>query len=394
MAEREAVIVGGARTAIGKFGGAFKDTGVVKLGVAAATEAMRRAGVAAELVDDVVIGHARQAGTGPNAARQVSIHAGLPLTTPALGLQQACVSGMHAIIIAAQRVLLGEAEVVLAGGMEHMSSIPFLAVDQRWGQRMGDARLLDAMYKDGYICALANKHMGVLTDALAARYGISREAQDEYALCSQQRAQAALEAVFTRPLIVPVEVAVARGATLSVEADEHPRADTSLEKLAKLKPAFSAEGTITAGNASGITDGAAAAIVTSRERATAEGWPVLASLDAWAFTALAPEEFGVAPVTASRKAADRLGLTMKDIDLVEINEAFAAQVLAVMSELELEHDKVNVNGGAIALGHPTGMSGCRIVLQLIELLRQRGGGRGLATICGNGGHGGSIILSV
>jgi acetyl-CoA C-acetyltransferase len=389
---KEIVIIDGARTAIGKFGGAAKDLTAVQMCVEAAKAAMSRSGVAPDQIDEAIIGHARQAATGPNTSRQVSIKAGLPASAPALALQQACVSGTQAIIIAAQRIMLGEADVVLAGGMEHMSSIPYLAVDQRWGSRMGDARLLDAMYKDGYICALTGKHMGELTDGLARRYGIARDQQDQYAYESQQRAAAAKASGFSAQMIVPLEIPQGKGQVLQFQDDEHPRADTTLEKLAKLPPAFGKEGTVSAGNASGITDGAAAVIVTSRDKAEALGLKPSAVLRSWAIAAVEPADFGIAPVASSRKALAKLGLNVKDVDLVEINEAFAAQVLAVMHDLDLPRDKVNVHGGAIALGHPTGMSGCRIVLQLIYALRARGGGRGLATICGNGGHGGTIVL--
>lgn len=392
MSDREVVIIDGARTAIGKFGGVAKDLTAVQMCVEAAKAAMARSGLNPEQVDEAIIGHARQAATGPNTSRQVSLRAGMPASAPALALQQACVSGMQAIIVAAQRILLGEADIVLAGGMEHMSSIPYLAVDQRWGSRMGDARLLDAMYKDGYICALTGKHMGELTDALAKRYGISREQQDAYACESQARTAAAKASGFSSQMIVPIEIPQGKGQVIQFQDDEHPRPDTTLDKLAKLPPAFGKEGTITAGNASGITDGAAALIVAGRDRAEALGLKPSAVLRAWAIGAVEPADFGIAPVVSSRKALGKLGLGVKDLDLIEINEAFAAQVLAVMHDLDLPRDKVNVHGGAIALGHPTGMSGTRIVLQLIYALRARGGGRGLATICGNGGHGGSIIL--
>lgn len=394
MAAREVVIIDGARTAIGKFGGAAKDLTAVAMGVEAAKAAMARSGVTPDHVDEAIIGHARQAATGPNTSRQVSIKAGLPVSAPALALQQACVSGMQAIIIAAQRILLGEADVVLAGGMEHMSSIPFLAVDQRWGQRMGDARLLDAMYKDGYICALTGKHMGELTDNLARRYGISREQQDQYAFESQQRTAAAKASGFAAQMIVPFEIPQGRGQVLSFLEDEHARADTTLEKLGKLPPAFGKEGTVTAGNASGITDGAAAVIVAAKDKADALGLKPSAYVRSWAIAAVEPADFGIAPVQSSRKALSKMGLGVKDVDLVEINEAFAAQVLAVMHDLDLPRDKVNVHGGAIAMGHPTGMSGTRIVLQAIYALRQTGGKVGLATICGNGGHGGSVVVEL
>jgi acetyl-CoA C-acetyltransferase len=278
--------------------------------------------------------------------------------------------------------------------MEHMSNIPFLAVDQRWGCRLGDARLLDAMYKDGYICAVTNKHMGDLTESLAGRYGIERGQQDQYAYESQLGAARGQAEGLAARMIVSMEIPQGRGAPLSFQQDEHPRADTTPEKLAALRPAFAKDGTITAGNASGITDGAAAMVVTSAAKAQQLGVRPLAYLRAYATAAVAPEDFGIAPVLSSQKALAKLGMTAKDMDLVEINEAFAAQVLAVMQDLDLPRDKVNVFGGAIALGHPTGMSGARIILQLVYALRTLGGRWGLATICGNGGHGGSVVIEM
>ena len=392
MAVREVAIIDGARTAIGKFGGTAKDLSAVQMGAVAAQAALARSGLRADQIDELIFGHARQAATGPNTARQVAVRAGLPVTVPALTLQQACVSGLQSVILAAQRIALGDADVVLAGGMEHMSSIPFLAVDQRWGSRLGDARLLDAMYKDGYICALTGKHMGELTEGLAKRYGITRAEQDHYAYESQQRTAAAVGSA--AKLIVPIEIPQPKGPPLVFQTDEHPRPDTTLEKLAKLPPAFAKDGTITAGNASGITDGAAALVVVGRDVAERLGLKPSAYIRSYATAAVEPADFGIAPVPASQKALARLGLTVKDIDLVEINEAFAAQTLAVMRDLDLPREKVNVNGGAIALGHPTGMSGARIVLQLISALQEKGGRWGLATICGNGGHGGSIVLEL
>ena len=392
MTNREVVIIDGARTAIGKFGGGAKDLSAVQMGAVAAQAALARSGVRPDQLDEVILGHARQAGCGPNAARQVALRAGLPVTVPALALQQACISGLQAIIIAAQRIALGDADVVLAGGMEHMSSIPFLAMDQRWGTRLGDARLLDAMYKDGYICALTGKHMGELTEGLAGRYGITRAGQDQYACESQQRTAAAEG--FAAKMIVPIEIPQPKGPSLAFQYDEHPRADTTPEKLAKLPPAFARDGTITAGNASGITDGAAALVLAGRDVAERLGLKPAAHVRSYATAAVEPADFGIAPVPASQKALARLGMTVKDVDLVEINEAFAAQTLAVMRDLDLPRGQVNVYGGAIALGHPTGMSGARIVLQLIYGLREKGGRWGLATICGNGGHGGSLVLEI
>ena len=394
MANREVVIIDGARTAIGKFGGGVKDLTAPQMCAEAAKAAMQRSGVKPDQIDEVVIGHARQAGAGPNTSRQVAIRAGLPVSVPALTLQQACVAGMQAIIVATQRILLGDADVVLAGGMEHMSSIPFLAVDQRWGVRLGDARLLDAMYKDGYICAIENRHMGELTDALAKRYGISREEQDQYAYESQMGAAAGKAEGLAAKMIVPIEIPQPKGQVFVFQEDEHPRPDTTLEKLAKLPPAFGKDGTITAGNASGITDGAAAMIVAAKTKADELGLKPLAYVRSYATAAVAPADFGIAPVLSNQKALAKIGKTVRDMDLIEVNEAFAAQVLAVMKDQDIPRSKMNVYGGAISLGHPTGMSGARIVLQLIYALREKGGRWGLAGICGNGGHGGSVVVEM
>ena len=393
MIDREVVIINGARTAIGKFGGTLKNFTVVDIGVAAVKGAIERSGVKGEDIDEVIMGHARQAGTGPNATRIVSIKAGIPNNVPAFGVQQACISGLQAVMLAANSIRVGHSEVVLAGGMEHHSSIPYLSPNTRWGARIGDVTLEDAMYKDGYRCGIEDKLMGELTDGLAQKYDISRAEQDKFALESQQKADAAKKSGFFTNVIVPIEIKQRDGTSLLFQEDEHPRSDMTLERLAKLRPAFTKEGTITAGTSSGITDAACAMIVMSKERADELKLKPLAFIRSYATAAVEAKYFGIGPAPAVRKALNLAGLTLDDIDLIEINEAFAAQVLAVIKELKLDKSKVNVHGGGIALGHPTGMSGARIALEMSYALEEMSGRRyGIVTICGNGGHGGAMVL--
>jgi acetyl-CoA C-acetyltransferase len=299
---------------------------------------------------------------------------------------------MQAAILAYRSIVLGDADIILAGGMEHHSSIPFLSMSTRWGARMGDVALLDAMYKDGYICGLELQHMGALTDNLAKRYEISREEQDQFALESQQKADKAKKSGFFAKTIAPIEIKQPRGEPILFQEDEHPRPETTLEGLARLRPAFHQDGTITAGNASGIVDGASAMIVMSREKAEELRLKPLGRIRSYGVAAVEPRDFAVGPVPATRKALEKAGLTLDDIDLIEINEAFAAQVLAVIKDLRLDRSKVNIHGGAIALGHPTGMSGARIVVDVLYSLQEQGKSLGLAAICGNGGHGAAMVL--
>jgi len=392
MIDREVVIINGARTAIGRFGGALRNFTVVDIGVAALKEAIKRSAIKPEDIDEVIIGHARQAGTGPNAARIVSVKAGIPSSVPAFGIQQACISGLQAVMLAADSIRLGHSEVVLAGGMEHHSSIPYLSLNTRWGARIGDAVLEDAMFKDGYRCGIEEKLMGELTEGLAQKYGISRAEQDQFALESQQKTAAAIREGFYAKVIVPIEVKQKEGAPALFQEDEHPRSDTTLERLAKLSPAFVKDGTITAGTSAGITDGACALIVMSKEKADKLKLKPLAFIRSYATAAVEAKYFGIGPVPAARKALHLAGLTLDDIDLIEVNEAFAAQVLAVIKELKFDKSKVNVHGGAIALGHPTGMSGARLALEMPYALEEKKGRYGIVTICGNGGHGGAMVL--
>jgi len=393
MAEKEVVIINGARTPIGRFGGVFRDLTVVDIGVAAVKGALEKSGVKPEQLDEVIIGHARQAGGGPNAARIVTINAGIPDSVPAFAVQQACNSGMQAIMLAYKSIVLGDADVVLTGGMEHHSSVPYLNMQMRWGgARMGDVTLVDGQYKDGYHCGIEHVHMGLLTDVLAEELGITREEQDQFAYESQQKVAKAKESGFFAKTIVPVEVKQPRGEPIICKEDETPRSDTTMEKLARLRPAFRSEGTITAGNAPPIPDGAAAMVVMSREKADELGLKPLGKILSYAMASLAPKRFGLAPVFAVRKALEKAGLTIDQIDLIEINEAFSAQVIAVCRDLKLDMSKVNIHGGGVALGHPTGMSGNRITLDVLNSLVERDGRYGLATICGNGGHGTAIVV--
>jgi acetyl-CoA C-acetyltransferase len=384
-----AVILEGARTPIGKFLGSFADTSAVELGTLAAQEAMRRAGVEADAVDQTIFGHARQAGNGPNTGRQVSVRAGVPVDVSAYNVNIACGSGMKAVQLAAQQIALGDSEVVLAGGMENMTRVPYLLPDARRGHRLGDTQLVDAMYRDGLLDPLCGLVMGETAENLVDRYGLTREEQDAFALESQQKATAGAEGRAAE--MFPVQTTLDRK-PLTVSQDEHPRPDTTIEGLAKLQPVFRDGGSVTAGNSSGITDGAAAMVVMAEGRARAEGREPLARIVAWSWAGVPPEIMGIGPVPATKKVLDRTGMTIDDFDRIEINEAFAAQVIACERELKFDRDRLNVNGGGISLGHPIGMSGARILLSLAYELRASGGSRGLATLCISGGQGLAVVL--
>ncbi len=394
----EVVIAGAARTPIGRYGGSFRSTHPAELGAVAARAALERAGVDPASVDDVLIGHARQAGSGPNPARQVVRRAGLPDTVPAQTINKACASGMQAVATGAQSILLGEAEVVLAGGIESMSRMPYLidADDARWGHKLGNFTLVDGMYRDGFTCSLSNMIMGETAEVLARRYGITREESDEYALGTQQRAAHAIAEGRFREEIAPVAVSDAKGREKTVDADEHPRPDTTIENLRRLPPVFGQvegqPGIVTAGSSSGITDGGAALVLTSTRRAEALGLRPLARIVGWASAGVDPRIMGIGPVPAMRKLFERTGLRGGDFDLVELNEAFAAQVLAVLRDQPIDRAKLNVNGGAIALGHPIGCSGARILVTLLYEMRRRQARRGLATLCVSGGLGMAIAV--
>jgi acetyl-CoA C-acetyltransferase len=394
----EVVIVGAARTPIGRYGGAFRSTHPAELGAAAVVAALDRARVDGASVDEIVMGHARQAGSGPNPARQVGSRAGLPHTTHAQTVNKACASGMQAIATGAQSIMLGESEVVVAGGIESMSRMPHLidADDGRWGHRIGSFTLVDAMYRDGFTCSISGMIMGETAEVLARQYGITREASDAYALETQQRAGLAIADGRFLSEIAPVVVKDTKGRDSHVDADEHPRPDTTLDALRSLTPVFGDveghPGIITAGTSSGITDGGAALVLMSADRARASGAAPLARIIGWASAGVDPRIMGIGPVPAMRKLFARTGLTLADFDLVELNEAFAAQVLAVLQDEPIDSARLNVNGGAIALGHPIGCTGARIVVTLLHEMLRRDARRGLATLCVSGGLGMAMAI--
>jgi acetyl-CoA C-acetyltransferase len=387
-----AVIVSAVRTPVGSFGGYFKDVSATELGVHAVKAALERAKIAPEDVDEVVLGCVLQAGLGQNPARQAAIGAGIPKEVPSTTINMLCGSGLKSVAIASQMIRAGDVEVVVAGGMENMSRAPYLMPAGRFGARMGDAKLVDSMIHDGLWDAFNDIHMGITAENLADQYGIAREEQDEFAARSQQKAEEALEIGVFKDEIVPIEVP-AKGGPRLVENDEHPRPGTTAEALAKLRAAFRKDGgTVTAGNASGVNDGAAAIVVMSERVARERGLETFGTVESYASVGVEPKIMGIGPVPAVRKALQRAGLELTDIDLVELNEAFAAQSLAVLRELEIEPERINVHGGAIALGHPIGASGGRILVTLLHEMRRRNAGRGLATLCVGGGQGQAAII--
>ena len=384
-----AVILEGARTPVGKFLGSFAETTTVELGTLAAVEAMRRSQVEPEQIDQTIIGHARQAGNGPNTGRQVSVRAGVPVEISAYNVNIACGSGMKAVQLGAQQIALEDSEVVLAGGMENMTRVPYLLPDMRQGHRLGNSEVVDAMYRDGLLDPLCGLIMGETAENLVDRYDIGREEQDAFALESQHKAAQSQERRAHE--MFPVEAKAGRS-TVTVTADEHVRPDTTMESLAKLKPVFRDGGSVTAGNSSGLTDGAAAVVLMSEARAKAEGRTALARIIGWSWAGVSPEIMGIGPVPATKKVLERTGLSMADMDLIEINEAFAAQVIACERELKFDRDKLNLRGGGISVGHPIGMSGARIILALAYEMRHVGASLGLATLCISGGQGLAVVL--
>lgn len=388
---REVVIVGAVRTAVGKFGGTLKDVPAAELGAVVIKEALSRAKVKPEMVDEVIMGNVIQAGLGQNVTRQALIKAGLPEEVTGFTLNMVCGSGLRAVSLAAQMIKTGDADIVVAGGMENMSSAPYVLPTARWGQRMGDGKMVDTMVYDALTDAFEGYHMGVTAENIAERWGITREMQDEFAAASQQKAEAAIAAGKFRDEIVPVVIKDRKGDIIFAE-DEYPRSGTTAQSLSKLKPAFRKDGTVTAGNASGINDGAAAVVVMSAEKAEELGIIPMAKIVSYGSKGLDPAIMGYGPFHATKKALEASGLTMEDIDLVEANEAFAAQSLAVAKDLGFDMDKVNVNGGAIAIGHPVGASGARILTTLLYEMERRDSKRGLATLCIGGGMGTSLIV--
>ncbi len=384
-----AVIVSAVRTPVGTVGGAFVDVPAPQLGAIAAQEAIRRAGV--DAVDEVLMGNVLSAGLGQNPARQAALGAGLSEATPSMTVNKVCGSGLKTIALAAQAIRLGDSEVILAGGMENMSRAPYLVENARYGYRLGDGQLVDEMIRDGLWCAFEHCHMGNTAENIAREYEVTREDQDAFAAASQQKAEAAIAAGRFRAEIVGVPVKK-RKETTTVEVDEHPRAGTTAESLAGLRAAFDKEGSVTAGNASGINDGGAAVVVMSESRARAEGRAPLARIRAYASAGVAPRVMGMGPVPAVRAALHRAGLSVGDIDLFELNEAFAAQSVAVGRELAVPDEKLNVNGGAIALGHPIGASGTRIMVTLLHAMQQRDAAIGVAGMCIGGGQGIAMVV--
>lgn len=381
------VILSAVRTPVGKFGGSFKDTSAVSLGVVASKEAVKRAHISPSQVDEVIFGQARQAGNRPNPARQILYKTEIPVEKPAFTVNKACASGMKAIILGYQSLLLGENKIVLVGGIENMSQIPYFLDRARWGYRLGDGVFVDGMYRDGLFCPLAEMVMGKTAELLAEKYKISRHEQDKYAFESQMKAKRAINEGKFENEIVPVKIKDRKGNEILVTIDEHYRPDTTLEKLSKLPPVFKKEGTVTSGNSSGLTDGAAALILTTEAYAKELGLTPMAEILGYSSAGVDPKEMGLGPVPATSKLLKMLKLNLNDIDLIEINEAFSAQVIAVERELKWNKDKRNIKGGAIALGHPTGCTGAKITVTLLHSLIQENKEIGLATLCVSGGQG-------
>ncbi len=386
------VILSAVRTPVGRFGGSFLNTNAVSLGTAASKEALSRAGVTPDMIDEVIIGQARQAGNGPNPARQILIRTGIPEDKTAFTVNKACASGMKAIGLAYQSLLMGDNRIVLAGGIENMSQIPFILDKARWGYRLGNGALVDAMYRDGLFCPIAEMIMGETAEILAEKYNISREEQDAYALESQEKAKKAMEEGSFADEIVPVMVKDKKGIEVSVTADEHPRPDTTMEKLGMLPAVFKEGGTVTAGNSSGLTDGAAAMVLTTASCAGEMGLTPIGEILGAATGGVDPREMGMGPVPATNKLLKIKKLELSSVDLIEINEAFAAQVIAVEKVLEWDREKRNIKGGAIALGHPIGCTGAKITVTLFHSLRQKNKELGLATLCVSGGQGMSLLV--
>lgn len=389
---REVVIVEAARTPIGSHGGAFKNVSAVDLGVAVVKGAMERAKLNPGDVDELIFGNILSAGLGQNVARQVAIYSGIPKEVPSFALNKLCGSGLKAVALAAQAIMVGNADVIIAGGTESMSNAAHVIEDARWGKRMGDMKVVDTMLKDGLIDAFNDYHMGITAENINDKYGFTREEQDKFAATSQNRAEEAIKAGRFKDEIIPVEVPQRRGDPVVVDTDEYPRFGTTFEKLQSMRPAFKKDGSVTAGNASGINDGAAALILMSKEKAEELGMTPLVTLTAYASAGVSPTIMGCGPIPATQKVLKKAGLTVEDLDLIEANEAFAAQSLSVVKDLDLNTDIVNVNGGAIALGHPIGASGARILVTLIHEMLKRDSKKGLATLCIGGGMGIAVTV--
>ena len=389
---QEIVIVSAVRTAVGSFQGALKDVPATQLGAIVIKEAVKRAGLKPEQVSEVIMGNVLQAGLGQNPARQAAIQSGLPETVPAMTINKVCGSGLKAVHLAYQAIYAGDADIVVAGGMENMSLAPYLMPKARTGYRMGDQTVVDSMIYDGLTCAFNNYHMGVTAENLCDRYDISREEQDEFSARSQARAAAAIDAGRFEDEIVPVEIPQRKGDPIVFKEDEYVKRDSTAEKLGKLRPAFKKDGSVTAGNASGINDGAAAVIVMSKAKAEELGLTPLATIVANGHAGVDPAIMGIGPVQAVKNVLKKAEMTIDDIELIEANEAFAAQSIAVDRELQFNHDILNVNGGAIAIGHPIGASGARVFVSLLHEMQKRDAKTGLATLCIGGGQGVATIV--
>lgn len=389
---RDVVIVEAARTAVGSHGGVFKDVSAVDLGVSVVKGAMERANLDPSQVDELIFGNVLSAGLGQNVARQIAVHSGIPKEVPSFALNKLCGSGLKSVALAAQAIMVGDADVIIAGGTESMSNAAHVMENARWGKRMGDINVTDTMLKDGLVDAFNDYHMGITAENINDKYGFTREEQDKFAVTSQNRAEEAIKSGKFKDEIIPVEVPQRRGDPVVIDTDEYPKAGMTLEKLQKLRPAFKKDGSVTAGNASGINDGAAALILMSKEKAEELGMKPLVTLKAYASAGVSPEIMGCGPIPATQKVLAKAGMTVDDLDLIEANEAFAAQSLSVVKDLNLNTDIVNVNGGAIALGHPIGASGARILVTLIHEMIKRDSKKGLATLCIGGGMGIAVVV--
>ncbi|MBR7121980.1 MAG: acetyl-CoA C-acetyltransferase [Oscillospiraceae bacterium] len=389
---RDAVIVSAVRTAVGSFGGSLKGISAAQLGAVVIKEAVRRAGIQPADVDEVYMGNVVQAGQGQNVARQAAVNAGIPVEKPAVTLNMVCGSGLRAVSLAAQLIRLGDADVIVAGGTENMSQAPYAIPNARWGQRMGNGTMVDTMINDALTDAFSQVHMGITAENIAEQWEITREEQDAFAANSQQKAEAAIKAGKFKEEIVGVEIPQRKGDPILFDTDEYPRFGATAEGLAKLKPAFKKDGTVTAGNASGINDGAAALVIMSAEKAQQMGLKPLAKILSYGSKGLDPSIMGYGPFYATKAALEKANLSVDDLDLIEANEAFASQSIAVAKDLKFDPSKVNVNGGAIAIGHPVGASGARILVTLLHEMQRRDAKTGLATLCIGGGMGTALIV--
>jgi acetyl-CoA C-acetyltransferase len=394
MTQTEVVIVSAVRTAIGSFNGSLKDVSAPELGAAAIKGALEKAGLKPEQIDEVILGNVLQAGLGQNPARQAALKAGLPVSVSAMTINKVCGSGLKAVHLAAQAIVAGDADIVVAGGIENMSQAPYILKNARNGFKMGDQKLIDTMTSDGLTCVFNDYHMGVTAENLCDKYELTREEQDEFAAASQEKAVNAIEAGRFKDEIIPIEIPQRKGEPIIFDTDEYPKKGTTAEKLAKLRPAFKKDGSVTAGNASGINDGAAILIVMSKKKADELGIKPLVTIKGNASAGVDPSIMGIGPVQAVKKALEKAAVSMEELELIEANEAFAAQSLAVDRELQFNKDILNVNGGAIALGHPIGASGARILVTLIHEMQKRQAKKGLATLCIGGGQGVATVVEL